>query len=198
MSRITVYASYLQSLIWLALLMALINAEANIVELLFVDFVHGNPHRSQENAIFMMKFYTPLFAFIALIGTFLVFTLPQFFQAELVRALERPFGERARFAVWPALPLTAVLAWYCYDYLTPSNLCFAGNCMEPYEHGLSPSRYATTLAIQTPITLLSSLYLNANISGRSKTRLLLAALAVALIVGGIRGYFMARGQFQFL
>jgi hypothetical protein len=198
MRRITVYISYLQCLLWLALFMALISAETNIVELLFVDFVHGNPHRSQENALFMMAAYTPLFAFIAVIGTFLVFTLPQFFQAELIGALEQVFGDRARFAAWLALPLTAVLTWYCYDYLTPSNLCFAGNCMEAYEHGLSLSRYAATLAIQTPITLFSSLYLTAQISGRSKATLLLAALAFVLVAGGVRGYCMARGQYQFL
>jgi hypothetical protein len=81
------------------------------------------------NAMFLMKAYTPVAGIIALIGTFLVFALPQFFQAEVVGALDQIFGDRARFAALLALPLTAVLPWYCYDYLTPSNLCFAGNCM---------------------------------------------------------------------
>jgi hypothetical protein len=198
MSKFTIHVSYVQSLLWFALFVALIGAESNIVELLFIDFVHGNPHRSQENALYMMKVDTPVSGIIAFIGTFLVFTLPQFFQAGCIVALDRPFGDRARFAALFALPVTAVLTWYCYDYLTPSNLCFAGNCMEPYEHGLSVSRYVMALAVQTPITLFSFLYFNARIRGGSKWPILLAALAVTLVAGGIRGYLKARGQFQFL
>jgi hypothetical protein len=87
------------------------------------------------------------------------------------------------------LPLTAVLTWYCYDYLTPSNLCFAGNCMEAYEHGLSIWRYMTALAIQTPVTLFSFLYCNTDLCGRSKKPVLLATLAIAIAIGGIYGYF---------
>jgi hypothetical protein len=198
MSKIAIHVSYLQSLLWLALFLALMRAETNIVELLLIDFVHGNPHRTQENAIFMMKMNTPLFGAIAFIGTFVVFTLPQFFEAEVVRALDQIFGDRARFAALLALPLTAVLTWYCFDYLTPSNLCFAGNCMETYEHGLSVSRYVTTLAIQTPITVFNLSYFNAGLSGHSKKPILLAALAATLVAGGIWGYLMAGNQFLFL
>jgi hypothetical protein len=198
MSKGAIHVSYLQSLIWVALFMALSGSEANIVELLFIDFVHGNPHRTRENAIFMMKAYTPELGVITMIGTFLVFTLPQCFQAEVVSALDQKFGDRARSWALLALPLTAVLTRYCYDYLTPSNLCFAGNCVEEYEQGLSLSRYMTTLAIQTPITLFSFLYSNACLRGHSKTPILLAALAVALVAGSIWGYLMARGQLQFL
>jgi hypothetical protein len=79
-----IVVSYMQSLLWIALFMALMRAEANIVELLFIDFMHGNPHRTQDNAIFMMKSYTPWEGAFALIGTFLVFALPQFFQADVV------------------------------------------------------------------------------------------------------------------
>ena len=171
MSKIAIHVSYAQSLLWLALFMALMSAETNIVSLLLIDFVHGNPHRSQENALFMMKAYTPLFGAIAYIGTLLVFTLPQLFQAEMVGVLDRIFGDRARFAVLPALPLTAVLTWYCYDYLTPSNLGFAGSSTEVYyEHGLSILRYGIALAIQAPITVFSVLYFNADLGGYSKNR----------------------------
>ncbi|HEY0910500.1 MAG TPA: hypothetical protein VGD75_09755 [Bradyrhizobium sp.] len=97
-----------------------------------------------------------------------------------------------------ALPVTAVLTWYCYDYLTPSVPNFAGNFTEPYTHGLSLRRYVRTLAVQTSVTLFSSLYLSAHISGRSKAALLLAALAMTLVAGEIWGYLMARDQFQFL
>jgi Na+-driven multidrug efflux pump len=191
MSKNAITISYAQSLLWLAFFMALMTAETNIVDLFLVDFVHGNPHRTQENALFMMKAYTPLNGIVAFIGTFLVFTLPQFFQAGVVGSSGQMFGDRRWFAALLGLPLTALLTWYCYDYLAPT-------LAEDYEHGLSLSRYARTLAIQTPVTLFSSLYLNARLGDRSKKTVLLRALAVTLVVGGVRGYVVASSQFQFL
>jgi hypothetical protein len=198
MNKRIIIVSYAQSLLWVALFMALIGAEANVVELLLIDFVHGNPHRTQENALFMMKAYTPLFGVIAIIETCLVFALPQFFQAELIGGVRRIFGDRARFAALASLPLTALLTWYSYDYLTPSNICFAGNCMEAYHHGISVTRYLAAVLIQIPVTLFSFLYFEAAFRGRSRSTLVLAALAIALAAGVVRGYLLARDQFQFL
>jgi hypothetical protein len=45
-----IYRSYARSLLWVALLAAVAIGVAVIVELVFVDFVHGNPHRTQANA----------------------------------------------------------------------------------------------------------------------------------------------------
>ena len=70
--------------------------------------------------------------------------------------------------------------------------------MESYEHGLSLSRYVRTFAVQTPITLFSFLYLDAGLRGVSRKPVLFGALTIAVVAGGIRGYLMARGQFQFL
>jgi hypothetical protein len=158
----------------------------------FLPNKHVNPLRTQENAIFMMESDTPWFGIITFIGTLLVFTLPQFFQAEVISALEQIFGDRARFAALLALPLTAVLTWYCYDYLTPSNVCFGG-CPELYEHGFSLSRYVRTLAVQTPITLFSFLYLDADLRGVSRVPALLGALTLAVVAGGFWGYVRALG-----
>ena len=99
MNSRAIVVSYMQCLLWIALLTALMSAERNIVELLFTDFVHGNRHRTQDNAISMMKAFTPWAGVIAFIETFLVFTLPQVFQAEVVGALDQICGDRARFAV---------------------------------------------------------------------------------------------------
>jgi hypothetical protein len=112
--------------LWIALFIAIIFGVANTVELLFIDFIHVNPHRPQSNALFMMKVNAPIVSAIAALGALLVFTLPQFFQTEIIGGLRRRFGEHARFAVWPALPLTAILTWYCYDYLTPTIADFYG------------------------------------------------------------------------
>jgi hypothetical protein len=100
MSKSAVTVSYVQSLLWSALFVAITVGASSIVELMFVDFVHGNPNRSQGNAIFMMVVETPLISAIAIIGFFLVFTLPQLFQAAVINVLNRQFDDRARFAAF--------------------------------------------------------------------------------------------------
>ena len=55
------YKSYGQSLLWVASYFAVAVGLSLIIELIIVDFIHGNSHRTQENAVFMMVFFTPLF-----------------------------------------------------------------------------------------------------------------------------------------
>lgn len=201
MEKSAVTTSYAQSLCWVAILMALAIVMLFTVELVFVDLVHGNPHRTREDVISMMIVQTPLFGIIAMIGAFLVFTLPQFFQAGLITVLNRIFGGRARLLVLPALPFTAVLTWYCYDYLTPSDLNLginAGPDWTPYEHGISSSRYLATMAFQAPITLFSFLYFEAGLRGRSRKPVVIVAMAVAIVLGAVWGHGAAENQYQFL
>jgi hypothetical protein len=201
MSKSAINTAYAQSLLWVALFMAIAGGVANIVQLLFVDFIHGNPHRTQDNALFMMAAFAPVVGVAALVGSFLVFALPQFFQAMLIGVLGRPLGPRARFVVLPALPLTAILTWTCYYYLIPADFNVDINPDPdgtPYQHGLTLARYLKTLAIQAPITLFSFWHFDAGFRGRSRKPAVLAALAFALVVGGIMGYVMAVEQYQFL
>jgi hypothetical protein len=55
-----------------------------------------------------------------------------------------------------------------------------------------------TLAIQTPVTMFTLLYCDAATRHRPKKRILLGALALALVVGGIWGHRMAEIQYQFI
>jgi hypothetical protein len=190
--------SYIQSFLWITLLIVIVQAVRFNVEILFVDFIHGNPHRPQSNALFMMEIYTPIFAILNVVGCCLVLALPQCFQAVLVQSLQPTYGDKARFAVFPALPATAVLTWYCYDYLTPSNIGFAGSDLTLYEHGISVSRYGMALAIQALLTLFSLLLFSAHLRGAPKWPVVIVALAVAVVIGGILGYFSAQTQYQFL
>ena len=147
----------------------------------------------------MMVFYTPIFGIIAIIRSIIVFALPQFCQAFLIRFLTQTFGDRARFYVLLALPLTAILTWYCYDFST-LDFTFAPNGdsdWTPYQHGLTTRRYLMSLAIQAPVTLFSFLYFNAG-SRRRKRTVLLAALALAVVIGGIWGHMSAEDQIRFL
>jgi hypothetical protein len=201
MKRNAIYISYAKSLLWVALLMAIFAGVALIVELIFVDFIHGNPHRPKANALQMMLYFPPILGYIAIVVSFLVFTLPQCFQAVLTDILVYRFGRRAQFAALLVLPLTAILTWYCYDYLTPTDFNFGineGPDWTPYQHGLTLRRYLTMLAVQTPITLFSLAYCNATIRHGSKWPFILAALVLTVLVGVIWGYWRAKGQYQFL
>ena len=197
----SVAISHAQSLLWLALFAAIALGVTNLVELTLIDFVHGNPHRPQSNAAVMMVVFTPVFGIAGAIGTLLVFTLPQLFQVALIVNLGRMFGDRARFASLLALPLTAILTWYCYDYLTPTDFNLGINVgpdWTPFKHGLSVSRFLLSLAAQAPVTLFNFLYFDARLRGESKTSILVVSLAIAIALGLINGYAMAQKQMQFL
>ncbi len=180
--------SYLQSLAWVVLFVGMTMSVSLIVHLVFFDFIHGNPHRTSKDVINMIAFQVPLMGAIAATGAFLVFTLPQIFQAAAIVILNWMFGNHARFAVFQILPITAVLTWYCYDYLTPSWI--------EYEHGISGSRYLATLVFQTAATLFSVLHFEAGFRGISKKPMLAATLAIALMAGGFWGYGTAQDQIR--
>jgi hypothetical protein len=201
MKKSEVYVTYAQCLLWVVLMAAVAVGVSLVVMLVFVDFVHGNPHRSQANAVFMMVAVPPIFGVIAIIGSFLIFTVPQCFQAIVSDVLVRRLGRRGQFGILILLPLTAILAWYCYDYFTPSDVNLginAGPDWAPYQHGLTEMRYLTMLIFQTPITLFNLAHGDAVIRHGSRTLVVLWALVLAIVVGGFYGYWMAMGQYQFL
>lgn len=190
--------SYAQSLIWVVVLLTIASIATVIASVLILDFVHDLPYRSRDNAIFILSFATPIFAGSAMTASFLVFAPSQFFQALVLGGSDWLFGQ-TRFLVLQALPLTAVLTWYCYDYLTPSDIKLViseGRHLIPHQHGLTTSRYIKTLAIQAPITLFGFLYFETGIRGRSKKPILIAALAAAIVAGAIQGFGAAQMQLR--
>jgi hypothetical protein len=151
--------------------------------------------------MFMIGLYPLIFAVIAVIGSFLVFTLPQLFQAAVAAVLVSLFGRGARVGVLLALPLTVILAWYNYDYLTPTDLNLGINVgadWMPYQHGLTKQRYPTMFTIQAPTSLFSVLHCHASIHSSPKKTMIGAALRLAVLVGVIFGYGLAVEQYQFL
>jgi hypothetical protein len=193
-------ASYAHSFLWIVFFFAAAVSLENVAHLVFFDIVHGNPHRTRGDVISMIE-TTPILGIVTSIGAMLVFTLPQIFQAVLITVWHRKFDYRALFSVLPAVPLTAVLTWYCYDYLTPSVLNLAINVSPdwtPYQHGISLKRYLDSLLFQTPVTLFSFLYFNANVRGASKWPILIATLVIVIATGCVWGYFTAQKQIAFL
>jgi hypothetical protein len=95
--------------------------------------------------------------------------------------------------------VSAILTWYCYDYLTPSdfNLAItAGPDWAPYQHGISTSRYSDALSFQAPATLFSFAFLEAKFRGRSVKPVLFAVVAIAVAVSVVWGYGMTRDQIE--
>ena len=163
MSRSEIYASFAHSFLWIVLFAVAAIAVSSNIHLVLFAIMHGN--RTHQDVVSLMVAQTPMIALVTSIGSLLIFTLPQAFQAALVAVLHR--AGRSRFAVLPALPLTAVATWYCYDYLTIDFTLGinAGPDWTPYQHGISISRYMKALAFQTPITLFSLLFIDAKFRG---------------------------------
>ncbi len=200
MNPSTVRIPYAQSLLWIAFFAAFILCVSLDTHLVFFDLIHRNPHRTLSDVIAMMTMQSALIGVLAAIGALLVFTVPQVFQAALVDVAHRAFGNRSRFSVLAALPITAILTWYWWDYLTPSDLGLgitAPPDWTPYQHGISTSRYLGALAFQAPATLLSFLYLDAKVRGRSVRPVLYGAIAIAFGISIYWGHVMTQDQIRF-
>jgi hypothetical protein len=198
MSKNEVYASFAHSFLWVLLFAAATVAVSSVTHLLFFDLAHGNPPRTQRDVVALIAAQTPFICLVTAIGSLLIFALPQAFQTALVAVLHRT--SRARFAGLPALPLTAVVTWYCYDYLT-FDFTLGTNASPdwtPYQHGISLARYMKALAFQTPVTLFSLLYIDTNYRGASKRLILIAAFAIVLVAGGAYGYVTAQQKILLL
>jgi len=196
-----VAGGYAASLAWIAGLVAIAIVTTSLVKLVFVDFVHGNPHRTRENVIEMLVISPPLFCLLAVIGVTLVFGPSQWFQALAFRALANRFGSKAEFFMLLVWPVAAVITWYSFDYLTPSNFNLGINVgpdWTPYQHGLTIHRYWAAVAAQAPVTLFTVNYVRTAAGGLPRKALIYATLAAAVVAGVIFGHHLALNQYQFL
>lgn len=185
--------SYAKSLVWIAMLIAAA-LEVVAIGAMLLDDVRHAAHGAHSDVLLMAIFVLIPWV-IATIGLLIMFAPVQAFQVLVIGIMQREFGDRARFAALSSLPITAVLTWYCYDYLTPNEFHFGarmGPASEPYQNGISIARYLAALAVQTPITLFAFLYLEADRHRRRKAPLLIAALVVAIAMGGIWIYIRTR------
>lgn len=185
--------SFIKSLVWVAAIISCASTFWIITNIIKIDFLHINPNRSHENAIFMMFLFPPIFLVIAFIGVALVFAASQFLQTFLASFLLRKYGSRGLFGVALCIPLVSILTWYCFDYLTPTDVNLGineGAEWVPYMHGLTNQRYLLTLLAQSCVTAFSLMRLNFEIQNRNKLNkyALLAAIIFAACCGSVSGY----------
>lgn len=188
-----VASSFVRSLLWLAVAVSCATTFWIVVDIVNVDFLHFNPHRSRANVIQMLLLFPPLFTLVALIGVALVFGIPHILQTYLASFLLHRYGKRGLTGVALCLPLLSMLTCYCYDYLTPSDFNFGFNTgadWEPYQHGLNGRRYLQTLLAQSAVTLfsLARLWLELHDRKRMKTLLLVAVLSAAACYGSVNAF----------
>jgi len=110
------------------------------------------------------------------------------------------FGYRGIYGAAVAIPLAAVVSWYCYDYLPLIDFIHDGDGSQTYQHGITTVRYFIMLAIQVPVSVIALLRFYLLDIGRADLhKKITLVLMVSCIVGGvIWGYFKAMDQYKFL
>jgi hypothetical protein len=194
---------FLRSLLFVAIYISMTLSVANVSESIIIDFISHKFIINQSNAVWIMLFGTVLAFLIAFIGTFIVFTVPQYLHGTLTGILYAKYGPRGLFFAIAAIPMAALLAWYCYDYLTPSDFGRGTSFRTgwvPYKHGITLERYFKTLLIQIPISVFSLVRLwseKKDKLGFSKY-LPFVLLAVAVVGGALLGLYRGGIQLRFL
>jgi len=185
------YFAYGQTLVLIALFWVVGVVVCEIVAIYNTDINYHGRYQTRQNALSAMVFVPLLIGALAFIGAFLVFTLPQIFQAK-VADLSLRYGRRPEMIALLVFPLTVAIAWYSFDYLVPPNATVLNDHI--FEHGLTLERYATMFAIQAPISLFCICYHHAVLRRARKAWFVMAVLFAVIAAGGIKGYERAKAE----
>lgn len=185
--------SFIKSLAWVAVVVACALAFYLLAASVDVDFLGYRAHHMGGNLAMVLLFFIPFVSVIGFVGVALVFTVPQLLQIALAASLMRIYGRRGLVGIVLGLPLLSVVTWYCYDYLTPSDINLAINTdgdWVPYQHGLNGARYWRTLVAQSAVTLftLARLLMEQHDRKHMKTLLMSATLCAAACYGAVHAY----------
>ncbi|WP_062230185.1 hypothetical protein [Aureimonas sp. N4] len=146
----------------------------------------------------MMFVFIPSTAILALTDSFLVFGPPLAIQSIAYALWARSKRLDAYLVVLTLLPALSVLTWYCWDYLTPSDFNLGineGAEWQPYQHGISLSRYLSTLAFQAPVSLFSLIYVDLK-SIRFRRIFICFSIFIAAMIGIVEGQHEAEQQYK--
>jgi hypothetical protein len=122
-------------------------------------------------------------------------------QAGVAYLLVPKYGRLSFLFVALILPITGVVTWYCFDYLTRSNINLAineGPDWTPYQHGISPLRFLAATGVQAVVTTFTVAYCITRYRRRLRKQLLLTVLFLTMLTGVALGYRGAKVQYRFL
>lgn len=170
-----------------------------VTEVIKVDFLNINPYRSQTHAASLPFLFGLIFLIPSAFVVFTTFSISRLAQAMIDSLSIQQFGMRSYRIVVGTTPLMAILSWYCYDYLTPSDFNLGineGADWVPYLHGLTVQRFLIMLGLQSFVTIFSIVRLRFEIVGHdvAKKRFILAAIGFASIVGVAAGMLKAQSN----
>jgi hypothetical protein len=180
--KLGVMGDHARSFAWLMLIIGTFLGTLTVVQNILVHFVFGNPTKVQQQALTLAILLTFDFQ-VATLGLFLIAGASQFVIAATASLLARSYGRRTQALALLAVPVVAVLTWYCFDYLTPSNMALIpGPDYVAYEHGLTPSRYVKIAAFQAAVTLFTVIY-TATVATKIRRWLPFTCCGIAVGVG---------------
>lgn len=187
-----VLRNYVKSLLWVVLLVVVYIFFAMTADIVYVDVLHINPNRTRSHAISLPFVFTPIVFIIALIGLSLTFSASLLVQGIFTVILTRKFAWPGLYCVLLGVPLVAVLSWYSYDYLTPSDFNLGineGKDWTPYQHGMSGQRYLKTLLAQFGVSVFATAQLALSLRGMTVTcrNLFFVLCVLAAVVGIVSG-----------
>jgi MFS family permease len=161
-----------------------------IPHLFTVFFIQHNPPRSQAIVVETMFLLTPIISAIAAATTLLTFAIPQYAQRLLENVPLQRVGRKYDIGILLTLPVTALLSWYCFDYIVMSGLStmFQDDDDQSYEHGITPRRYLLAVGAQTVMTLISLFYSRFRPRSAVRRGSAIAAAALGLGVGMMPGH----------
>ena len=193
----------ISGVIFISLLFALSASTKYITELVIVDFVNINNSRTLSLTFETALVSVPFFSIIYVICTFIVFSIPLFLQNMLLNFIKTKINTNNIYIIIATTPLISIITWYCYDYLTPTDVNLGFNVGQEYkvfEHGITPIRYLEALTYQTTVSiyclfimrLKNEKYYNL----KRYTKLIL--IFISIVIGLIMGHRMAEEQYRYL
>jgi hypothetical protein len=90
--------------------------------------------------------------------------------------------------------VTAIVTWYSFDFLTPSDMNLSineGRDWPQFQHGVSAPRYLVAIATQLPVTLFSIAYIRAAPATTFRNAIICTAMGAAISFGLMYGHYMA-------
>jgi hypothetical protein len=145
----TTSSSYGQALFWVAALVALFCCVTMIPRFFMIHFIQHHPPETPAFAIRMIFLITPIISAAAAATALLTFVIPQYAQRLLENARLRRIGATSHIGILFALPITALLTWYCFDYIVMTILPMLLQSEDDasYEHGITPGRPRPSAAV---------------------------------------------------